>query len=238
MLPNFNLKKIAKEVETELFSYDMCSKETKKIKKKVAKIMETLGKPSLRGPMIAITQEFLGNALKAVHKKIYFEEVIPKIQMGDLSYEAKLHLFRIEIDSNQAKNFVHIAKERGSYVSVKFQTSKEGLTLSVRNPGTPSSTEMHQIKSALDNAKRLLNLSYIFDGDTPKEESQKEGAGIGIPLILMTLKNLGISLNNFTIYSENGMTYSRVLFPWEVFFDDISDDISEEVPIIKGSDLN
>ena len=235
MLPHFNLQKIAKKVEIELFSHDLHSKETKKIKEKVAEIAETLGKPSLRGPMVAISQEFLANGLKAVYKKIYFENVIPKIQMGELSYETKLHLFRIEIDSHQTKNFVHIAKENNSYVSVKFHTSKEGLALTVRNPGTPSGTEMHRIKSTLENAKKLLNLSYIFDDDnTQEEESQKEGAGLGISLIVMTLRNLGIPLNNLDIYTEENMTYSRVLFPWGFFFDDSS----EEVSIIKGSDLN
>ena len=235
MFVSSDIKKINRKVKTEIFLYDMHSSDSQKIKERIGQIAEILGKPALRGPMVAITQELMGNALKAIYKKIYFEHVIPYIDIGELSYEVKLHLFRVEIDTNQTKNFFQIAKETNVYVTVTFEAKKEGLELIVKNPGEPTETETHRIESALENAKQLSNLSYIFDDDDEDEqESQKEGAGLGLSLVVMTLRNLSIPLENIKIYAENGCTFAKVLFPWGIFLDDTTKKVSK----IKGNQLN
>ena len=235
MLVKSDLKKINQKIKTEMFLYDMHSSDSQKIKERIGQITEILGKPSLRGPIVAITQELMGNALKAVYKKIYFEHVIPHINIGELSYEVKLHLFRVEINTNQTKNFFRVAKETDVYVTVTFEAKKEGLELLVKNPGEPTKTETHRMESALENAQRLSNLSYIFDDDDEDEkESQKEGAGLGLSLVVMTLRSLSLPLENIQICSQNGHTFARVLFPWGVFLDDTTEKVSK----IKGVQLN
>ncbi len=218
---NFNLEKIRKKVQTEIFVYDMHSKEARMTKERSAQIAEILEKPLLRVPIIAITQEFLANALKAVYKKIFFEEMIPTtIQVDQINYKEKLRLFRLEIEKNQTKNFTHIAKKNNLYVTFKFEAKKEGLKLLVINPGTPTSIEMYRIKKHLEDAKKISSLSHIFenDKDMTRKENYKEGAGLGLALVIMSLKNLKTPLNNMDIYKKGNQTFSKILFPWDIFF--------------------
>jgi hypothetical protein len=41
-----------------------------------------------------------------------------------------------------------------------------------------------------------------------------EGEGIGIALIIILLKDLGVPVSNFRIENQNGFTEASIAFPW------------------------
>ena len=49
-------------------------------------------------------------------------------------------------------------------------------------------------------------------------------------MIVMTLRSLGVQINNFDILVKNNSTYAKVIFPWRLFFDDKD----EEVEVLNG----
>ena len=220
---DFDLKKIQAKVNCEFRIYDTHAETTKVFKEQTSEIANSLDKPSLRGPLAAVMQELVVNGLKAIYKKIYFKQIIPAIGIQDIPYEAKLDLFRIEIESHQTKNFVQAAQRESLFVTVRINAVKEGLEMLVTNPGEPTDIEMNRIESTLENAKKLSNLSFIFgqdddDQDEGEQDSRQEGAGLGFSLIIMAMRSLGIQLSNFNIFVKDKSTYARVVFPWRLFF--------------------
>ena len=213
------IKDLENKLNRKLVIYDTHDESGKQLKKFFLEINETLNKPKICGPIAAVIQELVGNALKAIYKKIFFDQVISVTGIEGLSYEAKLDLFRKEIESHQTENFAYIAKQEGKYATLKLEIKeKEGLFVSVENPGTPTKLEEERIQYSINNAKNISNLNHILKDDKNKApDDQREGAGLGLPLIIMTLKNLKVPLDNFGISYKNNHTNAHILIPWEVF---------------------
>ena len=189
------------------------------LKHKTADIASELGKPVFRGPIMAIIQELVANGLKAIYKQIYFETIIPLLEIPNISYESKLNLFRCEIKDHQTKHLANEAKLQSLFVTISCQSTKDGVELLVENPGLPTEIEKNRIEKSLESAKKLSNLNFFFE-DNDDNHAHKEGAGLGISLLIMTLRNMGVNLNNLNYLYPSSNTVVRVLLPWRIFFTD------------------
>ena len=205
-----------RELEFELKFYDLFSGDEKVLMEKMRTVLTKMGRGDLSGPIYLIVRELLTNSLKALYKRIYFDFFLAEVGYSDLPYEEWLEIFKTEIETHMAENFANICREKEMYVEFTMKPLKNDLIFEIVNEGVPSDVEWKRLNSSFDKAKSQNDMSYLFLDDTEEDELQ-EGAGIGVPLISIMLKNMKLQFQNFQILVENGRTVARLIFPMTIF---------------------
>ncbi len=177
---------------------------------------EALGRPELKGPLYALVQELAANALKALYKRIYDQYMIQELGLDSVSYEQWLQIFRTEIETNSAENFTYIAREKNLFAQVRGELMSDRYRIDVSNPGEPTEVEQQRIDAALKRARETHGLGFIFS-DSEGADSQQEGGGLGIPLLVTTLRSMGAGGDALSIFGANGATIARIDFPLSTF---------------------
>ena len=193
--------------------YDLFSGEEKKLQAHLNGIADDLGFPRLRGTLYTIAQELAGNALKAIYKRAYYTYMLAEIGLTDLPYGEWLVLFKTEIESHRAENFAHLCREKDLYVTVRGGIADGAFFMEARNQGTPSDVEWARLQRSIESAQNVEDLSAMFLDDS--QDKQKEAGGLGIPLIIMSLRGLGAPPDCFQIQREGDNTIAGIRLPIE-----------------------
>ena len=197
------------------------SKHSTIIKNHLEKLALALGRYDLGPVMYTLLSEMMINGVKAMHKNIYYHEVIKPIEdtlfPEKLSYTEWLKMFKYEIEVNQSKNLNRLTQQYGRNLGIMISVHTQGVHIDITNYGVPSEMEYYRIKTILEKVRELTSLAYLFDAD----DDSNEGAGLGIGLIVMTLKGLGVSENHFRICTKFNMTTSRLVIPFSIFNIDV-----------------
>jgi hypothetical protein len=69
------------------------------------------------------------------------------------------------------------------------------------------------VQNKLACARQYNDIAEYFAESDAESETLDEGAGLGIILISMMLKNMGVSDNDFKIISEENNTVARLIIP-------------------------
>ncbi|MDH5717876.1 MAG: adenylate/guanylate cyclase domain-containing protein [Spirochaetia bacterium] len=207
------------ELEFEYIAYDLYSGIKENLISKIRKITTDLGRPSLAGPINTIVYELAVNGMKALYKKAFFSYLIQDIGWGDISYKDWLGIFKAEIDSNKAINFSRVCREHNLTLKISGKKNNENLRFEVVNDGHLSDIEKKRLISLVKKSKTLNSFyDLIGDEDSPENDSnEEEQSGLGIPLIIMTLRGLGLSLANFHVVLKKKTTTSRLDIPLDLF---------------------
>ena len=196
--------------------YDLFTGIEKDIRSHLFTLAEKLGNEDLRAPLYAMTQELAANALKALYKKAYFKFMLEEVGMDDVPYEEWLKLFKTELETHRAENFARLCREKNIHVEVSAVIGDESVIITVINEGTPSEVEWKRLQASISRARELKDFGYIFQDDE-EIDSQQEGGGLGIPLIIMSLRGLGIDPDHFCIVTERDTTIARIEIPLRAF---------------------
>jgi hypothetical protein len=135
---------------------------------------------------------------------------------SDLPYEDWLAIFKTEIDTHMAENFANICRQKNVYVKFNMKPLSTGLLIEIINEGVPSEIEWQRLQKSMKQSKNYTSMSYLFDEEVDGDK-QKEGAGIGVPLISVMLKNMNLSQSDFQVIAENGYTIAKLFFPISLF---------------------
>lgn len=194
--------------------YDLFSSEEKQVRDAIYKITEAYGGRKLAPVIYTMVRELAVNALKAVYKKIFYEQVVEELGIPEVSYTEWLDLFKAEIDAHKAENFSRIARDGNLGISVYLRFNEEGLAVRIVNQGQPSELEYERIRSAMAKSRTVANMRALME-EQDEDGANSEGAGMGIPMCIMTLKGLHISPDNFRIELRTGRTIASLELPWE-----------------------
>ncbi len=167
--------------------------------------LNEIGRPELQNKLSYCIHELAGNAKKANTKRVYFREKGLNIY-NPTEYHLGMQNFKAETVAN-IQHYIAMQEESGLYV--KFQFKREGKTLkiAVRNNTEITQEENERIQSKLQLARGAESLPEIME----QSEDYTEGAGLGLVMSIMMLRNLGIQTDHFQVLSRNGETYA-VLF--------------------------
>ena len=194
------------------------------IKNRLENIFILFNSTELSQVVYTLFSEMIINGIKAMHKQLYYKSLIQPLEQNffpeKLSYAEWLKMFKHELEQNQSKNLNRIAQAEGKYVGITISIFHKGISLKVINPGVPSEIETERIQNIFEKIKTVTSLAYLFD-DT---DEYKEGGGLGIGLILMTLRGLEVDDTCFKITTKLGMTISSLVLPWSVFKVEIVED--------------
>ena len=151
--------------------------------------------------------ELTGNARKANTKRVYFME-----RGLDLNNPNDYQIGMLDFKENTISNIAHylqVQKEKGLYVKVILQIKNNIINIEVRNNAAATKTELIRIHDKMARSRQYDNLedaiAHVLD-DT-------EGAGLGLVILVMMLKKIGLNEDCFDIVGTENETVAKIIIP-------------------------
>jgi signal transduction histidine kinase len=150
-------------------------------------------------------EELLVNAKKANTKRVYFLEKQLDITKT-CDYEKGMKSFKADTFSD-IDRYLRLQKEAKLYVKLILQEKREKIEIEVRNNVELMPNEYRRMHDKLARASQ-----YDVE-DTFRQTDETEGAGLGLAIIVLFLKQIGLSEANLSIVFEKGKTSVRICLP-------------------------
>ncbi len=152
------------------------------------------------------SSELLGNADKANIKRCFCEECNLDIN-NPIDYEAAMIDFKVEISSN-LKHYRELQEKNRLYIKYNLSYIDGVISLKIINKATLTDDEKLKIRKKFERARQYHSIEEAYT-----TIDQSEGSGLGIIIIVLMLKQIGLGPECFNIESKNGETISSVLIP-------------------------
>jgi len=160
--------------------------------------------------VITILRELIVNSLKANAKRIFFQ--INNININDhVLYKEGVERFKEEVvgDFDTIRDEI-LASEHT--INLNIAEESDFLLFSVKNSVPVIPEELIRINMRLAIAAQKSTFNDIYE----KIEDETEGAGLGLALIVMFLKSMGIDPSVFTIKSDGAITVAAFQIPYRL----------------------
>jgi len=174
--------------------------------------------------IISIIKELINNAIKANLKRLYFESTGLNIN-DNSSYRNGMETFKEAVFQSQESELIKALQGSKYMVRVSFSSTPENLSISVINNNPILESEMNKIKSRVAKAYKYQDISEAFIDVL----DDSEGAGLGLIMALMLLKNSGFPQNVFTISRNDKLTSVNLSIPHKVMTPEIHFKVTEEI---------
>jgi len=152
------------------------------------------------------SSELLGNADKANIKRCFCKECNLDIN-NPLDYEAAMIDFKVEISTN-LNHYRELQEKNGLYIKYKLSYIDGKIILRIINKATLTEDEKRRIQKKIEKARQYQSIEEAY-----LTIDQSEGSGLGLIIIILMLKQIGLGPECFNIESKNGETISSVLIP-------------------------
>ncbi|MDR3338184.1 MAG: HDOD domain-containing protein, partial [Treponema sp.] len=161
----------------------------------------------LKDYIVYIVQELAVNAKKANTKRVYFSEKGLDLENSD-DYKTGMTSFKEDTLSNIA-HYLQLQKEKGLYIKLILQTKRDIIFIEVRNNVAVTKTELIRIHDKLARSRQFDSLedalSQVLDAS--------EGAGLGLVILVLMLKKMGLDEDCFDILRTDKETIARIIIP-------------------------
>ena len=161
----------------------------------------------LKDYIIYCIQELVVNAKKANTKRVYFAERGLNIN-NDADYEAGMKTFKEDTISNIA-HYLQLQKEKGYYIKVILQVKRNTILVEIRNNVMATKKERLRIQDKMARSRQYGSLedalAQILD--------DSEGAGLGLVILVLMLKKLGLDDDAFTLKTTDKLTIASIQIP-------------------------
>ncbi|MCX7023715.1 MAG: HDOD domain-containing protein [Spirochaetes bacterium] len=169
--------------------------------------LSELGQKKLKDYLVYVIRELAVNAKKANTKRVYFE--VKELDIDAVSdYEEGMVSFKNDTLEN-INFYLQKQKERGLYVKIIMQAKGSNIILEVRNNVAINKLEYIRIQDKLARSRKYTTLeealSQVID--------PSEGAGLGLVILVLMLKKIGLDEDCFDIRADNGDTVARITVP-------------------------
>lgn len=147
-------------------------------------VLHRLRKDFLAGNLGFILQELIGNANKAIIKRVYFAK--SGFDISDpRGYADGMKRFAQEcLDSEEV--YVDELGRNNRYVEIQFLVKNGFLTILVKNSGLPTVEEMKRVQHRIDTTQGIRNTGEAFG----QLQDPAEGAGLGTVMIILILRKI------------------------------------------------
>lgn len=174
--------------------------------------------------ILSIVKELINNAIKANLKRIYFESKGLDIQ-NSAHYREGMETFKEDVF--ETPNSSVIASLDGSkyIVRVSFSTSGNNIRIEVRNNIPILESELNKIRSRVNKAYKYHDIAEAFTDVL----DDSEGAGLGLIMALMLLRNSGFPKDSFKISRTDNLTSVNLSIPYNTTIPEAHAKITEEI---------
>jgi hypothetical protein len=171
--------------------------------------LRAAGQERLKDYMAYCVWELAVNAQKANTKRVYFMDRGLDIDDPD-DYKLGMVNFREDTLGN-ISHYMKILEEKGFYVRLIIQMKQNVIHIEIRNNAVVTKAELLRIHDKLVHAGRYNSLedalSQVLDNS--------EGAGLGLVILVLILKKIGLSEDCFDILATGQETIARIVIPPE-----------------------
>jgi hypothetical protein len=166
-----------------------------------------LNREKIKDSVIYCVKELIGNAKKANTKRIYFNEKGLDIT-NEEDYRKGMMTFK-EDTFNNIKYYLKSQREKGLYVKLVVQIKEAMTCIEVRNNVKMTKMELLRIENKLHLAKRFNSIEEVMT----QVLDDSEGSGLGLIILILMLKKIGLDKENFEIKEIEGETVVRMIIP-------------------------
>ncbi|QEN04495.1 HDOD domain-containing protein [Thiospirochaeta perfilievii] len=145
-------------------------------------------------------KEIITNAKKANTKRIYFEKNGLRMDSPE-DYKRGMTSFKEDTLSN-IDYYLKLQEEAGLYVKISFHAQGSVLMLTVRNNSEISQKELSRVYDRMARARTYHSMEEAFS----EILDDSEGAGLGIVIMVLMLKKIGLTEEAFEISVNDGVT--------------------------------
>ncbi|MBN2353807.1 MAG: HDOD domain-containing protein [Spirochaetales bacterium] len=168
-----------------------------------------LGQEKLKDRLAYCMREIAFNAQKANTKRVYFKEKSLDINNKD-DYESGMAHFKDETLEN-IHYYLQKQKEHGYYIKIVLQKRGGNFDIIVKNNVEITKTEQIRV---FDRIARARAFNDVEDAPATLIDNS-EGAGLGIIIIILMLKKIGLSEDCFDIDFKDGETVASLSIPFD-----------------------
>jgi putative nucleotidyltransferase with HDIG domain len=173
----------------------------------LASFLKIVGQNKLENYIVYCVQELAVNAKKANTKRVYFIERGLDLNSPD-DYKVGMDSFKEDTLSNIG-HYLKLQKEKGLYIKLIFQIKKNIINIEIRNNSAVTKTELIRIHDKLARSRQYESLedalSQVLD--------DSEGAGLGLVILVLMLKKIGLDEDCFDIIATDTETIARIIIP-------------------------
>jgi HD-like signal output (HDOD) protein len=173
----------------------------------VARILSTQDQIFLLNSTVTILREIIISALKANAKRIFFLKNELDISDGE-QYTTGMEKFKKEV-IGEFESIEADLKRSDFYVHITFQYDSNAIRMTVENNSPILPVELQRINFRIDKALKYNDFSEAY----AEIEDDSEGAGLGIVLTILLLKNMGINPKNYAITQDGKNTRTSLCIP-------------------------
>lgn len=173
----------------------------------LAVFLSEMGQDKLRDPLAYCLREIAVNAKKANTKRVYFQEKGLKLN-SDSDYQAGMEKFKQETLDN-IDYYLKKQKEAGLYIKITFHARGNELVITVANNSEINKKEQIRVYDRIARSRAFDSLEEALT--TVLDDS--EGAGLGIVILVLMLKKIGLDEDAFDIDSRDGETIAELSIP-------------------------
>lgn len=185
--------------------------------------LKEMGQDRLKDPLAYCLRELAVNGKKANTKRVFFQERGLSLENEQEYVEGMKHFKQETLDN--INHYLQKQKEAGLYVKVIFRTRGNSLHLYVVNNTEITRKEQMRVFDRIARSRAFDSLEEALA--TVLDDS--EGAGLGIVILVLMLKKIGLDEDAFDIDVQNGETIARLIVPMGKVRADNLDIISEKL---------
>lgn len=202
------LSAINRNQEIVFVSYSILDETEKNIQFALNKILERHNKSDLYTPVYSSLKELVANAIKANAKYILIEEgeikdpddimeVVDKVR--NILNEESLLLYGIKAKQYRLSTRIYL----------KPQTTR--LTIEVINNLPVPQKELERMRERIERSSYYDSIADFY---LENPDPTAEGMGLGLSMVVVLLKSVGIPYTNFTLYTDfKSKTVARIIIP-------------------------
>ncbi|MCB1158626.1 MAG: histidine kinase [Leptospiraceae bacterium] len=159
--------------------------------------------------LYTIAKELSINAIKANQKRIFFEDHKLDIT-NDEDYIKGLALYKSKFSESLAEEYGKKCQQKGIFVRINFFYTEDGMYIEVINNTPVIKTEEIRLREKMKKAMVYNDIAEFYMDNM----DNSEGAGLGIALTMILLKNENIDPNLFRIITRSTETIARIELPF------------------------
>jgi len=179
------------------------------ILKIISGILKKHGQDRFTDMVYTILKELAINAVKANQKRMFFED--NKLNISDENdYQEGIVKFKASFSDSMSEEYGRKCMERGIYCQINFYHNNTGMYVEVVNNTPVLRTEELRMREKMKKAMGYNDIAEFYMDNM----DNTEGAGLGIALILILLKNDSIDPNLFRIITRPDKTVARIEIPF------------------------
>lgn len=185
--------------------------------------LKELGRSEIKDKLAYCLRELAVNAKKANTKRVFFEDKELDIN-NPQDYAKGMKTFKEETLSN-INYWLEKQKKKGLFIKVTFHLSGKTFRIVIRNNVEITRKEQMRVYDRIARSRAYDSMEEVFS----EIMDDSEGAGLGIVIMILMLRNIGLDEDAYDIDTEGGETVTTLTIPMSQVHEKNIDLLSETI---------